>query len=100
VSKERKVVVGIGTPEIAGGPPTIILGMTPQAWDAMAGEGTHTFDLRKVGVNVQILMFRGESHAAIAETLASGAAMMGAPFTDARKNGELPDLGIDDPTVQ
>ncbi len=100
MSEESKVVVGVATSLVPGGPPTVMLGMTPHAWDKIADGKTHTFDMRKAGINAQIVIFRGETHAEVIETLRSGAEMLGAPFDDHRGKGPLPDLGIDEPTKQ
>ena len=101
VEKNNKVLVGIGSPDAPGSPPTIVLGVSKAAWEFMQNGMTHTFDLRKVGVPVQIVMFGADSQDDCAALMQQGAAAAGAPFVDARgKDGNLPDLGIDDPTVQ
>lgn len=93
--REKRVVVGVGEP-LPGAVPSVILGMPPAAWDAMANGKTHTFDLTKVGIPVQIMMFRGDSYEHTVEVMQSGAVAAGAEFIDHRKPS--PDLGIDKPS--
>lgn len=40
----------------------LLLGVTRAAWDHMRDGKTHTFDLRKAGLDFQLLMFGGKNH--------------------------------------
>lgn len=100
MDEEHKLLVGLGSPEVRGGPTTVVLGMTPAGFEHMKDDYTHTVDLRKVGINVQIMIFRGDTHAEMASVIGSGLAEIGIPVHDMRGTGELPDLGIDEPTKQ
>ncbi len=97
---DNKVVVAMAEP-LPGQPPTVILGIPKAAWEYMQDSKTHTFDLTKVGIPVQILMFGGADRADVmrlmdkASTMISGQPLANKPAPSA----SLPDVGIDKPTV-
>lgn len=101
MTDKPQIVVGFGAPDYPGGAPTVIIGIHPAAYDAMADTMTQTIDATKVGIRCQIMLFRGDSYDHVVELMQAGAAAAGAPFNDMRgKAGELPNLGIDEPTKQ
>lgn len=52
----QQVVFAVGRGE-GDGAPTVILGVSREAWVYMKDGQTHTFDLTKAGVPVKIIMF-------------------------------------------
>jgi hypothetical protein len=95
MSKE-KMIIGLGTPlEGTDRPPTVIFGLHPAAWDAMAQGHTQTADLTKVGIPATVLIFRAGSYDDAIAQLSAETFEAGIPFRDQRGTGEdLPDLGI------
>lgn len=97
--EDDRILVAIGEPmDGVRGVPTVILGMPRGSWDAMAGGQTHSFDLTKIGIPVQILMFREADGAAVAAKLAEVGIMLSQDAEDA--DGNLRNLGIEEPTQQ
>lgn len=99
--KNRKVVLAKAE-ALPGDVPTILMGVPADAWDHMKNVKTHTFDLTKVGIPVKILMFGGADYASVIDLMdvvartATGSPMEGRETA----LGDLPDLGIDEPTKQ
>jgi len=96
VLDESKLLIAMVTAKEKSEPPTVVLGMTPPAWQHMQSGETHTVDLRKVGINVQIVIFTGSTQKEMIAVLQDSSSALGGSFTDARGGGKLPDLGIDE----
>jgi hypothetical protein len=65
--REQKVVFAISYGD--DGVATVLLGIPVAAWEYMKNGDTHTFDLAKVGLPVQIMMFGGPDHDACLEMI-------------------------------
>lgn len=97
--EDQRVTVAIGEPlDGVQQVPTVILGMPQGAWDFMADGLTHTFDLTKVGVPVQVIIFRGKDGLDVKGKLFDANAFLKDGATDA--DGNLQNLGIKEPTKQ
>lgn len=91
-----KMVIGLGQPmDGTDRPPTVIFGLHPGAWDAMAQGNTQTADLTKVGIPATVLIFRAASYEDAIAQLSRDTFEAGISFRDQRETGEdLPDLGV------
>ncbi len=79
VDRDSKVVFGISwTPDA----PVVILGIPQKAFEAMMGGTTQTFDLTKVGLPLQIVMFADETYDGAKKVLEGSFAKAGVPVLD------------------
>lgn len=85
ILKKEQVVFAIGEPQIPGDVPTLILGITPEAIEYMKDGHCHTFDLRKAGVPIKVMMFGAPDQDTAYEWITSGANKGGTPINDQRK---------------
>lgn len=60
MKNEEKCVFGIAEDK-----QTVIIGVSPGAWEYMKDGMTHTFDLNKLGVPVKLILFGGKDQASI-----------------------------------
>jgi hypothetical protein len=80
--KEEQVVFGIGpTPDGTA----IFFGMTDASWAYMHGGLTHGFDLKKLGLPIKIVIFRGKDHDAVNKTITEVMHAQGVPVLDERR---------------
>lgn len=63
----------------------VILGIPKGAWDYMKNGHTHTFDLTKVGIKLQIVLFGGADHSACMKLIESAASVSGTALDDQRR---------------
>lgn len=83
---DEKIVVGLAA--APDGSTVVILGISEASFAAIADGRTHTADLRKVGLGVQVIVMRGKDRMNIAAQLGDVNAVLGK---------EPHDLGIDTP---
>lgn len=83
MSSTNKVVFAIGRSD-GDAVPTIILGVSREAWVHMKDGRTHTFDLTKAGVPVKLVMFGAKDNAEAKRLIMTGAGnAAGEPIIDA-----------------
>ena len=88
-SIERKIVFGVAPPDRRG-TATIMIGVPAGAWDHMKDGNTHHFDLTRVGLPTQFVLFGAETHDAAMKLIEQGAREAGAAYLDLRRE----DFGI------
>ena len=91
--KPNGKVLFVVAPAPAGEAPTVMLGITPDAWEYMKDGRTHTFDLTKVGAPIKIILFGEKSDEEIEKTVREVAAAKGINIIDRRNE----DHGIKKP---
>lgn len=84
IPREDRIIFMIGAAEKPGDPPTLVLGIPKGAWEYIKDGHTNTFDLRKGGVDLKLLVFGCESHDAGVEVLKEYAELDGIPMIDRR----------------
>lgn len=87
---DERATLAIGEPLAPRDPRTVIVGIPDTAWQALPQGGTMTFDLSHAGLHAQLVIFRAENGAAVAELLNQSQALL----------DNSPDVGIKDPTKQ
>jgi hypothetical protein len=98
--KEKKVAVGLGE-ALPGDVQVLILGVPAGAWEHMKDANTHTFDLRKIGIPLKLVMFGGPTYDEVIDTMDLAArASSGEGLIDHPGGRDLPEIGIDEPSVQ
>jgi hypothetical protein len=70
---EERTVFALGHPARSGDPVTIVIGVSKAAWNYMKDGNTHTVDLRKGGINVQFMLFGGDTMESCIEVLKDAA---------------------------
>lgn len=79
---EHKIVFGLG--DTAAGK-LIMLGVPQGAWEYMSDGKTHTFDLNRAGIPVQIIMFGGATHDECMSVLQAAFAGADCTYADMRR---------------
>lgn len=90
--RRHEMIFAVAPPKEKGDPDTVILGITTEAWNYMKDGMTHTFDLRKVGIPVQMIIYGSEDYPTAMAHIKQFIDKSGIPFIDAR--GKV-DFGID-----
>lgn len=96
MDKENKIAVALADAP-PGGVQTAILGVPKGAWDYMSDGKTHTFDLRQVGIPVQIVIFGGNDRATVMETMEAASLMLSGQPLENKPGAEDRNLGIAEP---
>lgn len=87
---ENKVVFLATVQE--NGKPIVFLGISKEAWEHMKDGKTHTFDLTKVGIPLQLVLFGGPDKSTITSDLKESAKAWGIEVYDQTdKDFSIPD---------
>lgn len=89
---EEKIVFGFSPPADPTKPATLIIGVPNGAWEYMKDGKTHTLDLTKIGIPIQLLLYGADSHDTAMNYIKQHNSRQAIPYLDERQK----DFGIDD----
>lgn len=81
---EQKIVFAMAPPD-ARGTATVLLGIPKAAWEYMKDGKTHHFDLTRIGLPVQLMLYGAEDHDAALKAIEGALAVRGVAYDDRRR---------------
>src|SRR4051794_3763727 len=84
---EEKLVFGFAPPADATKPATLLLGVPRAAWEYMKDGKTHTLDLTKIGLPIQLILYGADSHDTALRVIQEHNRRQGIPYLDERQKG-------------
>jgi hypothetical protein len=87
---EEKIVFGFAPPADPTKAATLIIGVPQAAWEYMKDGKTHTLDLTRIGIPIQLLLYGADSHDTAMRYIQEHNSKQGIPYLDERQK----DFGI------